>query len=132
MAAMTAAATAPSTNGASTSTVAMSGLAGPVGQHGAGGEHRAAEVGQHDHAGALVDARDRVGDAAVAGAELALVGAAGHRDRQPRAADLQQQLAKSTRQGVAVRDQYDAHGFRGSNGGPGLAGRIGYRHESRW
>ena len=78
-------------------------------EDGTHGEDRATHVGQHDDAVAAVGLADRRLDALVAGAEPAVVGAAGRFHRHLAGGQFDDHLAESRGQPLAVRDQNQTH-----------------------
>ncbi len=64
-------------------------------EHRLDGQHRAAQIGQDHHAGSLVSAAEPVCHLRRAGAQVAVVGAAGRDDRHRTAADLGGQVRRA-------------------------------------
>src|SRR5438034_4048911 len=89
-------------------------------QHRPHRQYRAAQVGQHDHAGAVLGLADAAGHLGRTRAQVAVVGAARRDDRHGAAADLRGQVRGPAGEFGAVRDEDDsddagAHGL-GSHG----------------
>ena len=105
--AVTAAAIAPSTSGASAST-ARDAVGHAVVQHRADAQHRAADVGQDHHAGSGVGLANRVGDPSAVGAERSVGASAGGHDANVATGDLGRHGGESLGDRRRVRDQYNA------------------------
>ena len=99
---MTVAATAPSTNGASASSTLS---ASPCPRAPPDGEHRAAQVGQHDHAGPALGLADPACHLRRAGPEPAVFGAAGRDNGDRAAADLGGEVGRTFGELGAVRQR---------------------------
>src|SRR5690349_15441154 len=82
-------------------------------EHRPDGEYRAAQVRQHDHAGAAFGVAEPAFHLGRAGPEIAVVGAPGRDDGHRAAADLRGQVRRARGEFGAMRDEDDSDGGSG-------------------